>query len=52
MCLILMHSENMEDQMICLKSLQELKEWSLQEGVDDMAKAADQYYKFGLSHKD
>ena len=41
MCLVLMHSEIMEDQIICLKSVQALKEWSQQEGVDDMVKAAD-----------
>jgi uncharacterized protein (DUF924 family) len=40
MCLILMHSENIEDQMTSLKSFQELEEWSKQEGINDMAKTA------------
>ncbi len=40
MCLVLMHSEDIEDHDLCLKSLQESKEWCNEEGVEDMAKLA------------
>ena len=43
MCLILMHSENIEDQMTCLKSFQELEKWSKQEGNVEMAKTVKLY---------
>ena len=41
-----MHSESMEDHDLCLKSIQELEEWSKEEGVEDMAKLAGSYQKF------
>ncbi len=47
-----MHSENLADHDLCLKSLEELEEWCKQDGVEDMAKLAGNYHKFELSHKD
>ena len=52
MCLILMHSEILEDHDLCFKSLQELEEWSREEGLEDWVKTAGQFQKFEISHKD
>ena len=47
-----MHSETLEDHDLCFKSLQELEEWSKQDGFDDLAALAAGFHKFEVSHKD
>ena len=52
MCLVMMHSEDLEDHNIALKCLKDCEDWCLEEGVNDLAKNAAFQLKYAIIHKD
>ena len=45
-----MHSEELPDHELMLKSLLDLEAWCKEDGIEELAKSAAYYHKFGLDH--